>query len=162
MSHHAEVERIISALNENVEEVDFEVGDCLLPQGGLPENLIYIKEGSARLICTETSHPKSIIHLTPGDMVGFLSLLSTYTIENAIADRPIKGLLIKTDSVIDYLRHNPSANDNLCDLNKDVILERLCQKIGTSHPDKNWAEKIFAEIDREYIIFVDKHFKIPI
>ena len=104
MSHHAEVEKIISALNVNVEEVDFEVGDCLLPQGGLPENLIYIKEGSARLICTETSHPKSIIHLTPGDMVGLLSLLSTYTIEkNAIADRPIKGLLIKTDS-IDYLK----------------------------------------------------------
>ena len=73
MSHHAEVERIISALNVNIEEVDFEV-ETVYPQDGLPENLIYIKEGSARLICTETSHPKSIIHLTPGDMVGLLSL----------------------------------------------------------------------------------------
>ena len=163
MSHHAEVERIISALNVNIEEVDFEVGDCLLPQDGLPENLIYIKEGSARLICTETSHPKSIIHLTPGDMVGLLSLLSTYTIEkNAIADRPIKGLLIKTDSVIDYLKHNPSANNDLCDLNKNLILERLCQKIGKIHADKNWAKKIYAEIDKENtLLFVSKTFQKP-
>ena len=162
MSHHAEVERIISALNVNIEEVEFEVGDSLLPQDGLPENLIYIKEGSARLICTETNHPKSIIHLTPGDIVGLLSLLSTYSIEKAIADRPIKGLLIKTDSVIDYLKHNPSANENLCDLNKDLILERLCQKIGAKHPDKNRAKKILAEVDKEStLLFVSKTFHKP-
>ena len=96
-------------------------------------------------------------------MVGLLSLLSTYTIENAIADRPIKGLLIKTDSVIDYLKHNPSANNNLCDLNKDLILERLCQKIGTSHPDKNWAKKSLQKlIQRIHYYLSRKHFKSPI
>ena len=129
MSRHSEVEKIISAMNIDIEEVDFEVGDSLLPGDGLPENLIYITEGSARLICTETNQPKSIIHLTPGDLVGLISLLSTYPIEKAIADRPIKGLSIKTTAVIDYLKHKPSANENLCDLHKDLILERLCQKI---------------------------------
>ena len=100
--------------------------------------------------------------LTPGDIVGLLSLLSTYSIEKAIADRPIKGLLIKTDSVIDYLKHNPSANNDLCDLNKNLILERLCQKIGKIHADKNWAKKIYAEIDKENtLLFVSKTFQKP-
>ena len=136
MTHVAEIEQLSKALCIGAEEVEIEVGTPLLPIEELPAHLIYILEGSARLLSKDKNRPRTIHHLTPGSFVGLLSILSTYPIELAIADRPLRGLLIPTSSVVDHLRHNPHLYDGLKDYLFNILYDHICEIASQSFPNK--------------------------
>lgn len=147
MTHNAEIEKIVKALSVNAEEVDIEVGSSLLPLEGLPEYLVYILEGSARLISKDRNRPRTTRHLTPGSIAGLLSILSMYPIELAVADRPLKGLLISTSSLVDYLRRNPVLQENLSSYLIDVVSEEVLEIASQLHPSK---EEFYSRVDTSH------------
>ncbi|MFZ0615310.1 MAG: peptidase domain-containing ABC transporter [Chthoniobacterales bacterium] len=103
---------LVKALRGKVEEVLFETGQELIPQGKLPDSIFLIREGTARLLGA-AEEPVSLELLKTGSLVGWFSLANTVPCEWVRASAPLKALRIPADVFEKLLRDHPAWASSL-------------------------------------------------
>ena len=103
---------LVKALRGKVEEVLFETGQELIPQGKLPDSIFLIREGTARLLGA-AEEPVSLVLLKTGSLVGWFSLANTVPCEWVRASAPLKALRIPADVFEKLLRDHPAWASSL-------------------------------------------------
>jgi ATP-binding cassette subfamily B protein len=103
---------LLKALKGKVEDVSFETGRELIPQGTLPDSIFLIWDGSARLLGA-AEEPVSLELLKPGSVVGWFSLSSALSCEWVRASAPLKALRIPADVFENLLRDHPAWASSL-------------------------------------------------
>ena len=103
---------LLRALRGKVEEVLFETGQELIPQGELPDSIFLIREGTARLLGA-AEEPVSLELLKTGSLVGWFSLANTVPCEWVRASAPLKALRIPADVFEKLLRDHPAWASSL-------------------------------------------------
>jgi ATP-binding cassette subfamily B protein len=103
---------LLRALSGKVEEVAFETGQELIPQGKLPDSIFLIREGTARLLGA-AEEPVSLELLKTGSLVGWFSLANHLPLEWVRASAPLKALRIPVDVFEKLLRDHPAWASSL-------------------------------------------------
>jgi ATP-binding cassette subfamily B protein len=103
---------LVKALRGKVEEVAFETGQELIPQGKLPDSIFLIREGTARLLGV-AEEPVSLELLKNGSLVGWFSLANHLPLDWVRASAPLKALRIPADVFEKLLRDHPAWASSL-------------------------------------------------
>ena len=85
-------------------------GQPLTANGILPNQIIIILEGSARLLTTERNQTATLLKLGPGDVVGLASLISAAPCERVHASTKVRAALLTDQSLISLLENDEEFN----------------------------------------------------
>ena len=85
-------------------------GQPLTANGILPNQIIIILEGRARLLTTEQNHTATLLKLGPGDVVGLASLISAAPCERVHASTKVRAALLTDQSLIRLLENDEEFN----------------------------------------------------
>ena len=85
-------------------------GQPLTANGILPNQIIIILEGRARLLTTEQNQTATLLKLGPGDVVGLASLISAAPCERVHASTKVRAALLTDQSLIRLLENDEEFN----------------------------------------------------
>jgi ATP-binding cassette subfamily B protein len=120
---------LASLIGEPSRHRRFSPGQPLTVDSVLPNQVLLILEGQARLLTREQQQPATLRKLNRGDVVGLASLVSVAPCETVHASTNLKAALLSDKEVAQLLREVPEFS-NWC-LNQiwDAELARLIQPI---------------------------------
>ena len=81
----------------------FRPGQPLTAEGVLPNQILLILEGQARLLTQERNQPATLCKLGSGDVVGLASLISAAACETVHASTTVKAAVLSDKDLLHHL-----------------------------------------------------------
>ena len=110
----------------------FRPGQPLTADGVLPNQMLLILEGQARLLTRERNQPATLRKLGNGDVVGLASLISAAPCENVHASSAVKAAVLADQEVLHHLEDTPEFRDWCTNRLWDAELARLLEPFRQS------------------------------
>ena len=110
----------------------FRPGQPLTADGVLPNQMLLILEGQARLLTRERNQPATLRKLGNGDVVGLASLISAAPCENVHASSAVKAAVLPDQEVLHHLEDTPEFRDWCTNRLWDAELARLLEPFRQS------------------------------
>ena len=85
----------------------FKPGQPLTAEGILPNQMMLILEGQARLLTREQSQPATLLKLGPGEVVGLASMLSASPCETVHASTTVRAAVLSDQDLLKQLQDTP-------------------------------------------------------
>ena len=89
----------------------FRPGQPLTAEGVLPNQLLLILEGQARLLTIDQDQPATLCKLGSGDVVGLASLISAAPCETVHASTTVKAAVLSDKDLLHHLQDTPELRD---------------------------------------------------
>ncbi|MEC8688444.1 MAG: type I secretion system permease/ATPase [Cyanobacteriota bacterium] len=110
----------------------FRPGQPLTAEGVLPNQMLLILEGQARLLTRERDQPATLRKLGPGDVVGLASLISASPCETVNASTTVKAAVLADQQLLRLLDETPEFRNWCITRLWDAELARLLQPLRNS------------------------------
>ena len=110
----------------------FRPGQPPTAEGVLPNQMLLILEGQARLLTRERNQPATLRKLGNGDVVGLASLISAAPCENVHASSAVKTAVLADQEVLHHLEDTPEFRDWCTNRLWDAELARLLEPFRQS------------------------------
>ena len=110
----------------------FRPGQPLTSEGVLPNQMLLILEGQARLLTRERDQPATLRKLSSGDVVGLASLISAAPCEAVHASNAVKAAVLADHEVLHHLEDTPEFRDWCTNRLWDSELARLLEPFRQS------------------------------
>ena len=81
-------------------------GQPLTAEGVLPNQVLVILEGRARLLTRELNQTATLLKIGPGDVVGLASLISAAPCERVHASTPVRAALLSDQNLLNQLEND--------------------------------------------------------
>ena len=107
----------------------FRPGQPLTAEGVLPNQLLLILEGQARLLTVERDQPATLCKLGSGDVVGLASLISVAPCETVNASTNVKAAVLSDQQLLRLLEETPEFRSWCITRLWDAELARLLQPL---------------------------------
>ncbi|MEB3253324.1 MAG: peptidase domain-containing ABC transporter [Synechococcus sp.] len=107
----------------------FRPGQPLTADGVLPNQMLLILEGQARLLTRERDQPATLRKLGPGDVVGLASLISVAPCEMVNASTNVKAAVLSDQQLLRLLEETPEFRSWCITRLWDAELARLLQPL---------------------------------
>ena len=131
----------------------FRPGQPLTAEGVLPNQLLLILEGQARLLTVERNQPATLCKLGSGDVVGLASLISAAPCETVHASTAVKAAVLSDKDLLHHLQETPELRDWCTSRVWTAELARLLEPLRRSSaedlpPLASQLEVVQAEANR--------------
>ena len=98
----------LKALEGNIRLLQYEPGQPLSDKDIVPSEIVFIKEGQARLLIREKGQLKTLMRLGEGDIVGLASLLRADGCEEVAASTPVLAIAVSDTTILELFANEIS------------------------------------------------------
>ena len=110
-------------------------GQPLTAEGVLPNQVLVILEGRARMLTRERNQTATLLKLGPGDVVGLASLISAAPCERAHASTDVRAAMLSDQDLLNLINSDPEFS-NWCHQHLWAAeLERLLQPMREANAE---------------------------
>ena len=113
----------------------YQPGQPLTAEGVLPNQVVVILEGQARLLTREQNQTATLIKLGPGDVVGLASLITAAACERVNASTSVRAAIIRDRDLLNLLSEDPDFKAWCCNRVWPAELERLMQPLRAGNAE---------------------------
>ena len=136
----------------DAEHVSYEVGDVLCQQGTIPQRVLLLLSGEARLLGFNGARPVTLAKLKAGDFVGLASLLRAEACEEVTTSQPVTALALPDHIVVELLLQAPGFQ-NWCSrtvfaAEVAALFPMLTIKSGDAADDlRSWLARVLPDAE---------------
>ena len=113
----------------------YKPGQPLTSEGVLPNQILVILEGSARLLTQERNQTSTLLKLGPGDVVGLASLISASPCERVNASTSVRAAALSDQDFLQHLTDNQEFSDWCQEQLWPAELERLLKPMREANAE---------------------------
>ena len=113
----------------------FRPGQPLTTDTALPNQVLLILEGQARLLTRERDQPATLRKLGPGDVIGLASLISAAPCETVHASTSLKAAVLSDQELLKHLQETPEFFEWCTSRVWDAELARLLKPLLDSNAE---------------------------
>jgi ATP-binding cassette subfamily B protein len=124
----------LEQLADQLQIVQFNVGQVLCESEFVPQQVLLILEGEARLLIQEQGRPITLCRLGPGDWVGLASLLRIKGCEQVTAATDLRAAALPDRELLQLLEQEPSFRRWCSNQLWEAELASLLAPILNNHP----------------------------
>lgn len=136
----------------------FKPGQPLTADGVLPNQVLVILEGSARLLTRERKQTSTLLKLGAGDVVGLASLMSASPCERVHASTTVRAAMLSDEDVLNQLLNNKEFSDWCQQQLWPAELERLLKPMREANAEDlpAFAPKINSLLAEAFVVSAQK------
>ena len=145
-----------STLIANAEKVEFKIGQAISIGNSVPNRILLITRGRARLLGNQNGRIHTLALLGESSIIGLASLLRAEGCEEASASTLIEALAIPASTILDLWESEEFfrnwCNQTLFPAEAAAILEKISEKSEDTFSDKEHPCQVLAFLEANHIL----------